>query len=56
MTEILKVNEFETDTDTKSGGLTSEKLIFDIQSNIHYKADSLDELLGDINTVFDFMF
>lgn len=55
MTDILKVNGFETDTDTTSGSLTSEKLIFDVQSNIHYKADGIDELLGDINTVFDFI-
>lgn len=55
MTDILKANGFETDTDTISDSLTSEKLIFDIQSNIHYKADSIDELLGDINIVFEFI-
>lgn len=55
MTDILKVNGFETDTDMISDSLTSEKLIFDVQSNIHYKADGIDELLGDINTVFEFI-
>ena len=55
MTDILKANGFETDTDTISDSLTSEKLIFDIQSNIHYKADGIDELLGDINMVFEFI-
>lgn len=50
--EVLKVNEFEHGVDTKySNGITTNHVSFSVDSNIHYRYSSAEELLNNLDII-----